>query len=205
MKSGRVAEVLGTEDVDDEGGHAAQVKADPGGGANLTADRYGPPGFDGAPLPGDTVRTIGGPGAGQEDAVGFADTKNPRVSKPGEGRVYARRSDGTPVAALYAKLDGSIEIEVFEAAGNQPIEIKTSGPVILSSPDVRIGDLAGRAVACVGDLVSGVLRALAPPGAAGGPILPVPPATPSPSGGVSFSGQIISGRSGVKAGTQGGS
>jgi phage gp45-like len=75
--------------------------------------------------------------------------------------------------------------------------IVTCPKVHVNSPNVLLGSAPGKQVACVGDLVSVAIPAMAN---GAGPVLPVNPLAATPSGGVQGVGQIISGRSGVTAG-----
>lgn len=191
----RIAVVLSTEPRETADGRVLDVKVDPGGGANVTSRQFSSPGDDSVPLPGDTALQLPGPGAGREQTAGYADTANAKKAGPGEKRGYARDSDGNPVCEVWCKADGSIVLEVLKSGG-APIEINTTGTVILNSPDVRVGDSAGRPLARVGDLIVGALQALSSP--PGQKIAPVPPATPTATGGVPFAAQIVSGSASAK-------
>ena len=137
---GRVAEVLAATRRVIRGIPVLSVKLSRGGGANATADHYGPSGDDSPPIVGDFAHSSGGPGSGQEQITGYHDTQNPGEALPGEKRLYARTEDGAIVGTIWIKRDGTIRIE-------------TSGPVIVDSPDVRLGD-GSAPVATAGDLVS---------------------------------------------------
>src|SRR5690606_15620971 len=108
------------------GANVREVKADLGGGDVVTADLMLPPGDDAEPLPGDFVELVGGSGTGSAVAVGFFDPKNEGTAGSGERRIYARDADGAPVAAVWCKADGSIEIEVLKSGG-APVVIRTEG------------------------------------------------------------------------------
>src|SRR5688500_5147031 len=178
---GEYAEVLSTAKTTDSGAQVREVTADPGGGANVTAELGLPPGVDAQPLPGDTVALVAGPGEGRKIAVGFTDPKSPLQAGDGEHRLYVRDSEGEPVAEIWLKSSGAIVIEV-KKEGGAPITIKSEGVVHLDSPDVRLS-AGGQPVACVGDLVSGVVHALTT-----SPGNPVAPGPPVPGGGVPFAG-----------------
>lgn len=193
----RTGEVLDVERVNEDGLEVINVKCDPGGGALVTAEHFGAPGDDALPLPGDTAALQDGAGTGVEQAVGYADTTNRGKSAEGERRLYGRDSAGAPVCEVWLKRDGSILIKVLKTGG-APVDIESDGPVSIKSPDVRLGTAPGRQIACVGDLVVGSVRALS--AAPGSPIVAVPPAIPTPTGGVPFSGQIVSGVISAKAG-----
>ena len=185
---GRIGEIVSTER---DAAGVLTVRVDPGGGGVVTADHFAPAGDDSRPLPGDFAALEESAGAGAEQAVGYSDAA-PGVAEEGEVRKYSRNSDGEVVAVLWLKRDGSLELE---SLNGQPLRLKTTGPIILDSQDIRLSDSAGAQVARVGDIVAGTLHALGT--APGNPIVPGPPI---PGGGVPFAGQIISGSSKVKSG-----
>lgn len=190
---GRLAEVDSFERTSD----GATVKVDPGGGALVTADFCEPAGDDSQPLSGDTTVLVPCSGTGREAAVACSDpNNNNHKAAAGERRIYARNTSGAAVAEVHLKNDGSIVIAVLDVSS--PITIQSTGAIQVNSPNVLLG-AGGRQVACVGDIVAGSFRALAT--APGSPIVPVPPATPTPTGGIPFVGKIISGVQGVEAGT----
>jgi hypothetical protein len=75
----------------------------------------------------------------------------------------------------------------------------TSPTVHVNSPNVLLGSAPGKQVACVGDLVSVVVPMLNCV-SLGAPVVPVPPTAVTTTGGTMAIGQIISGRSGCRAG-----
>ena len=178
------------------GSQVADVKVDQGGGDTKTVQHFAPPGDDSQPLPGDYAQTVDAPGRGRESAVGYQDPKNAGKSLAGESRRYARNADGTPVCEVWCKSDGTVVIEVLDGTAN--VEITTPGAVILNSPDVRLGDAAGQAVARVGDLVAVTVPQLIC-AAPGSPAVPVPPTAVTATGGYVAAGQIISGSAVAKA------
>jgi hypothetical protein len=114
---------------------------------------------------------------------------NASKSARGESRMYSRSGDGTPVAEVWAKADGTIVIEAL--ASGAPIEIRTTGAVVLDSPDVRLTDEAGKALARVGDLVYVIAPLLQVVGA--GPCVAVNPAQQGATGYIG-AGQVVSGQ-----------
>jgi hypothetical protein len=106
----RVAEVLDSTRVNDEGAHGLDVKCDPGGGDNVTAFHFADAGDDGRPLPGDFVALEDSSGSGAEQATGYADTKNAGKALPGEKRIYSRDAEGAIVAEVWLQGDGKIEM-----------------------------------------------------------------------------------------------
>jgi len=175
------------------------VEFDQSGGHIRTADHFDGAGTDAVPLPGDTVAQQPCSGTGSVLAVGYCDPiAANRKATAGERRIYSRNPlTGVAVAEVYCKADGTI---VIASLNGSPIELTSTGRVTVNAPDVRLG-AGGRQVACVGDFVGGSIRGVTLVAGAPVPLLPLPPATPSPTGGVTFVGQIISGVSGVSAGT----
>jgi hypothetical protein len=194
MKS-RYADILAVERTLRDGIHVTEVRVDQGGGDVATGDHVAPAGDDSCPIPGiDDASVVDSSGAGNVQVVGYSDPNNAPKTAPGEKRLYVRDEEGELVAELWLKHDETV-IEAFKA--DYPIRIKTTGAVILDSPDVRLSDSAGREVACVGDMIAGSVGVLC--AAPGSPGVPIPPATPTPSGKIPFVGKIVSGRPKVKA------
>lgn len=94
--------------VDDA--QVADVAIDPGGGANITAQHFGPAGDDAQPLPGDFVAAIDGTGSGAQTAVAYLDPANAGQAAAGEKRIYSRDGNGVPIAVVWLKADGTIEL-----------------------------------------------------------------------------------------------
>lgn len=126
----RIGKVLASQRVHDEDGHGLDVQCDPSGGANVTAPVFTPPGVDAVPLPGDYAALTDAPGAGAEQTSGFADVKNAGKARPGELRLYARRSDGSVSIELWLRADGTLEI----GSGG---DVTINGVVITASGEVR--------------------------------------------------------------------
>lgn len=112
----------------DEDAHVSDVKVDPGGGANVTAQHFGPPGDDAVPLPDDFVACVPSGGSGTEAAVGYIDPKNEPQAAAGEKRVYSRDSNGDVKAVVWLKNDGSLVIE----NGSGTIEMAAGGDVTIN-------------------------------------------------------------------------
>ncbi len=196
---GAIAAVLAFTKQLVDGVHSAVVKVDLGGKQTRTPQHYSSPGDDSHPLPTDFAALTDVRGGGGLASVGYHDPKNEPQSALGEKRAYARDPNtGAPVAEVWCKNSGEIVLRVLKDGG-APIRISSLGPIIVEGPDVRIGDEPGRPIARVGDLVQGSVKALST--TPGNPIAPVPPATLTPSGGVTFIGQIISGSNSAKAGS----
>lgn len=196
-ESGTLATVVSSErKVAEDGSHLTDVHVDAGAGVPDEVELYQPPGDDSLPLPGDGALLQEAPGTGIKAVVGFHDPANAGKAAEGEKRIYSRQNAGKLAADIWLKNDGSIHIEVFEGLA-APIYLKSKGPVIIDSPDVRLGDeSASRQVACVGDMVAGSIKALST--APGAPIAPAAGA-PTATLGVPFVAQIISGSPKAKA------
>lgn len=109
---GRVAIVLSFERGEDQdGAPKSEIKCDPGGGANITAAHFAPPGCDAPPLPADMVALEQSTGAGLEQASGYQDPMNAGKALPGEHRLYARDDDGNVVCEFHLKGTGSLRLE----------------------------------------------------------------------------------------------
>lgn len=175
-------------------GAKADVVVDTGGVNNRTVGHFEGPGCDGQPLPGDAVALQPGAGTGEKQALGYHDpVEGNKVAAGGEQGIYGRNpSTGVAVCRVRCQNDGGVLIEVLNGA---PIEIKSTGRVTVNSPDVRLG-AGGRRVACVGDMVGGMIHAL---GNMGAPLVPNP--APTSVTGLPFVASIVSGVSGVEAGT----
>jgi hypothetical protein len=106
----REGAVLAVTRVTDEGIPIVEVQIDPDGGDNGTPDHYADPGEDSPPLPGfDYAQTCDAPGTGDENCVGYIDTKNAGVAAPGEKRIYSRKAaDGTVACEVWLKGDATL-------------------------------------------------------------------------------------------------
>ena len=84
------------------------VKCDPGGGANTTAEHFSSPGDDSFPLKTDVALTVPRNGSGREAAIGYIDPSSEQKAEEGEKRIYARDDTGAEVADIWLKNDGTI-------------------------------------------------------------------------------------------------
>ena len=131
---GRTAVVLEFDRSED----GPDVKADPGGGANVTAPHYSAPGDDSAPLPGDVVAMSRSNGTGAEHVTGYHDGKNDGIAKAGEKRIYARDPAGVVVAEVYLQGDGTILFKNASGAGT----LNPDGSMTLNGAKVTLtGDV----------------------------------------------------------------
>lgn len=191
---GQQGQVVGFERRVEGDSQNAYTKIDAGGGDVEEVQHLEAPGEDSPPIDGDfaAVEELGR--SGSKHAVAYHDPKSPPRAQRGEKRLYCRTETGELVAELWMQ-HGEFHVEIFKT--DVPFVIKSPGKVVVDSPDVNLGGEGGRPVATVGDYGAGAVRALC--GAPGSPIIPVPPATPTPTGGVPVAVQIISGPPNVKA------
>ncbi len=106
---GLVARVLSFVRTVRNGAQVSDVKSDPGGGPNITAEHFAPPGDDAHPL--DTDYSYAGPTPqrGRFASLGYVDPINAAQAAAGEKRIYSRDpADGMAVAAVWLKATGEI-------------------------------------------------------------------------------------------------
>lgn len=85
----------------------SDTKANPGGGPNITAEHFAPPGDDSHPLASDYAYVAPTAQRGRYAAVGYVDPKSEPKARPGEKRIYARDESGAVVCEVWLKADGS--------------------------------------------------------------------------------------------------
>jgi hypothetical protein len=191
---GREAVVQSTDRVTDDGGtdstrtNGTDVTVDPGGGGLVTAQHFADAGDDSLPLPGDFVALDESAGKGAEKTSGYVDPVTPKKAAPGGKRIYSRTAPHVVAAELHLHPDGTATLEIFTG---KPLTLRTSGPIIIDSPDVRLGGPdGGRRIACLGDFVAvSAPRLLC--SAPGSPAVAENPLANTPNG-YSAAGQIIS-------------
>lgn len=135
---GRAVNVLSVTRANRNGMPITDIKCDPGGGANVTAEHAQPAGDDSHPLPNDYAAISGASGTGRQTAVGYFDPLNAPKAQPGEKRIYARDTAGALVVEVWLQNDGSCV--VTNGAGTlllQPDgEFNINGARITTSGDV---------------------------------------------------------------------
>lgn len=93
------------------GAQTSDVKLDPGGGPNRTAQHFAAPGDDSHPLAGDYCYAAPTPRRGGLAVLGYVDPVNAPASAPGERRLYARDPQtGDVTGEVWLKSDGAIEV-----------------------------------------------------------------------------------------------
>lgn len=115
----------------DQGTPTPEGKFDLGGDDTVSAYHFAPPGTDAPPLAGDVAYLADDRGRAVAQAVGYQDPKNPGVAGPGEHRLYARAPDGTPVAEIWAKADGSILVRSILQGSS--VELGADGGIQLAN------------------------------------------------------------------------
>jgi hypothetical protein len=108
--------------ADRDGVKAPDVKVDTGGGANITAEHFAPPGDDSHPLPDDYVLSTGASGTGRASVAGYFDPVNEGRSAEGERRAYSREpsEEGGKrvIAEHWLKNDGSVVTTSYVLEGD---------------------------------------------------------------------------------------
>jgi hypothetical protein len=104
---GRITRLLSFVRALANGAQVSDVKVDPGGGENITAQHFAPAGDDSHPLPNDYAAIMPVQRTGSEVAVGYLDPLNEPKAQPGDKRVYARDAGGAAVVDVWLKNDGT--------------------------------------------------------------------------------------------------
>lgn len=112
-----------------DGNQVSEATLDPGGGDNVTAPHFNPPGLDSRPLPGDEVAAVDSTGSGQVQVTGYNDPKNAGVADAGEARLYSRDGAGVIKAVVFLKKDGTL---VLQNDGGGLIELAPSGEATIN-------------------------------------------------------------------------
>ena len=141
----RIAKVLSFFRTDRGGVKLSEVKLDPDGGSNITADHFSSPGDDSFPLSTDFAVTVNVQGG--EAAIAYADSINEKESTEGDVRKIGRDpSTGFSVNQVWLKSDGSVVISNNLGA----IELKADGSV----------DINGATITVLGDVITKLGRSL---------------------------------------------
>jgi hypothetical protein len=120
----------------------SDVKVNPGGGPNVTAEHFSAPGDDAHPLVGDYVVIVPLQRSGGSAVVGYLDPKNDQKAALGEKRIYARNSAGVSVVELWLKNTG--EATLVNDNGYATLlpngEVLSNGARITTDGDVITSD-----------------------------------------------------------------
>lgn len=106
---GLISAIVDVTRTDEDGVPVYDITVDTGGGANVTARYVSPPGDDSPPRVGDSALVIDGPQTGSAVVVGLIDGTS-RSAGLGEKRFFSRDGDGNPIAWVWLKADGEVEI-----------------------------------------------------------------------------------------------
>lgn len=128
---GRLAVLLSFLRTTKNGAKVSDVKVNPGGGANVTAEHFSAPGDDSHPIPGDFVALNGDSGTGRESATGYLDPKNAPKALPGDKRIYARGSNGVLIVEVWLKNTG----EATTVNANGSVTLRPDGGTLITTPE----------------------------------------------------------------------
>lgn len=123
---GLIGRVLSFIHTSRNGAQVSDTKLDPGGGPNITAAHFAPPGDDSYPLTTDYVCTTPLPQNGRQAAVGYVDPLNTPQTQPGEKRIYARDAAGAVIVDIWLKTTG--EAAMANAAGS--VTLRADGSIL---------------------------------------------------------------------------
>lgn len=139
----------------------ADIKFNPGGGANQTTWHAEPANQTSQPLAGDFVVVMPIPGEGKTVAVAFIDPKNPQDIAAGEHKTYSRDETGAIKCSVHLKADGTITINndagsfEMQAGGNviiNGVTIDTSGNITGAADVTASGTVGADTVAATSSL-----------------------------------------------------
>lgn len=108
----------------------SDVKIDPGAGANITAEDFGPSGDDSHPMPGDYVYSSAVKGTGREAILGYLDPVNTPKAQPGDKIIYSRDENGVLISELWLQSDGTATL----SNANGSIMLRADGGSIVTTP-----------------------------------------------------------------------
>ena len=105
---GRIARLLSFVRLTRNDVKVSDVKVNPGGGPNITAEHFADAGDDAHPLITDYVALNTDSGSGRETAIGYLDPLNEPKAQPGDKRIYGRDAEsGAVVVEVWLKNDGT--------------------------------------------------------------------------------------------------
>lgn len=129
---GRIAKLLSFLRTSRNEAKISDVKADPGGGPNITAEHFADSGDDSHPLPGDYVALNTDSGSGRESAIGYLDPLNEPKAQPGDKRIYGRDSEsGAVVVEVWLKNDGTAIV----SNDNGSVTLRPDGGTVVTTPE----------------------------------------------------------------------
>lgn len=129
---GRIARLLSFVRLTRNDAKVSDVKVNPGGGPNITAEHFADAGDDSHPLITDYVALNRGSGTGRESAIGYLDPLNEPKAQPGDKRIYARDADsGAVVVEVWLKNDGSAVV----SNENGSVTLRPDGGTVVATPE----------------------------------------------------------------------
>lgn len=129
---GRIARLISFVRELRNGAWVSDVKSDPGGGPNTTAQHFADPGDDSHPLPDDYETRVEEVGTGRESTVGYLDPLNKPKAQPGDKRIYARdASTGAVVVELWLKNDSTAVL----TNANGTVTLTPAGDILIDTPN----------------------------------------------------------------------
>lgn len=128
---GRIGVLLSFSRVERNSAKISDVKIDPGGGPNITAEHFAPAGDDSFPLTTDYIVTNEIPRTGGETVVGYVDPINTPKATAGDKRIYARDANsGANVNEVWLKNDGSVLV----SNDNGSVLLRADGGSVITTP-----------------------------------------------------------------------
>jgi hypothetical protein len=129
---GFLAKLLSFNRATNNGVKVNDVKVNPGGNPNITAQHFSDPGDDSYPLPGDLVALNDDSGTGREYVAGYLDPNNQQKAQLGDKRIYGRNADtGQTVVEIWLKNDGTAIVSNNKGS----VELLPNGGTIVRTPE----------------------------------------------------------------------
>lgn len=150
---GRIAKLLSFVRLTRNEAKVSDVKVDPGGGPNITAEHFADAGDDAHPLITDYVALNSDSGTGRESAIGYLDPLNEPKAQPGEKRIYGRDANsGTVVVEVWLKNDGTAIV----SNENGSVTLRPDGGTVVTTPESTFDAAADGSI--TGDNGSGLFQ-----------------------------------------------
>ena len=129
---GRIARLLSFVRLTRTGAHVSDVKVDPGGAPNVTAEHFADAGDDAYPLTTDYVSINSDSGSGRETATGYLDPLNAPKAQPGDKRIYGRdQGNGASIVEVWLKNDGTALV----SNANGSVTLRPDGGIVTNTPN----------------------------------------------------------------------
>lgn len=129
---GRIARLLSFVRLTRNDAKVSDVKVNPGGGPNITAEHFADAGDDAHPLITDYVALNTDSGSGRETAIGYLDPINEPKAQPGDKRIYGRDAEsGAVVVEVWLKNDGTAIV----SNDNGSVTLRPDGGTITETPE----------------------------------------------------------------------